>query len=85
MDRIVGHDMRDEIFQEEDLARVRRAMNLLHENDYVFGDLRPSNIFKPTDGTRVVLVDFGLCGQDGVGRYPPFRNQEFGYHPDVRG
>jgi hypothetical protein len=87
MDRLVGHHMHNEIFQEVDLARVERAKNLLHENNYVFGDLRPNNIFKPMDGTGVVLVDFDWCGQDGIDRYPPFLNKDksCGWHRDVRG
>jgi hypothetical protein len=85
MDRILGHHMHDEIFRKEDLARVQRAKKLLHESNYVFGDLRPNNVFKPTDGTGVVLVDFDWCGQDGVDTYPLFVNKACGWHPEVRG
>jgi hypothetical protein len=86
MDRIIGRDMYGEIFEEEDLARVRSAKNLLHENNYVFGDLRPNNMFKPMDGTGVMLVDFDWCGRDTVDIYPLFINKlACKWHPDVRG
>lgn len=86
MDRITGHGMYGKPFQEEDLTRVLQAKNLLHKNDFVFGDLRPNNIIKPMDGTGVVLVDFDWCGQDGVDTYPLFLNKlACGWHADVRG
>jgi hypothetical protein len=76
MDRITGQDMYGQQFQVEDLARVQAAKNLLHENGFVFGDLRPNNIVKPMDGTGVVLVDFDWCGRDGVDTYPIFINEQ---------
>jgi hypothetical protein len=85
MDRIVGHDMHNEAFKKEDLDRVQRAKDLLHANNYVFGDLRPNNMFKPMDGEGVVLVDFDWCGEDGVDKYPLFLNKACGWHPDVTG
>ena len=85
MDRMVGHDMYSKIFEEKDLTRVQRAKTLLHDNNYVFGDLRPNNMFKPMDGGGVVLVDFDWCGQDGVDKYPFFINRACGWHPDVKG
>ena len=86
MDRIAGHDMLGEQFQKQDLIRVQNAKNLLHENDFVFGDLRPNNMVKPMDETGVVLVDFDWCGKDGVDKYPLFINKlACEWHRDVRG
>lgn len=87
MDRIHGHDMHEEPFLAEDLIRIRDAKKLLHENGYVFGDLRPNNIFKPMDGTGVVLVDFDWCGREGVDKYPIVINDDpkCNWHPDVKG
>jgi len=86
MDGIIGSNMHGERFQEEDLTRVQQAKNLLHENGFVFGDLRPGNMVKPMDGTGVVLVDFDWCGRDGVDTYPLFVNKlACNWHADVRG
>jgi len=50
---------------------IDRALNLLHENDLVFGDLREPNVlYLPEDGGRVLLVDFDRAGRDGKDRYP---------------
>jgi len=45
---------------------VRRAVEILHEANLVFGDLRRPNIMI-VDG-RAKLVDFDWCGKDGVDR-----------------
>lgn len=87
MDRLDGHDMYEEIFQADDLNRVRMAKTLLHENGYVFGDLRPNNIFKPKNGPGVMLVDFDWCGKADEDKYPPTLNDDLrcNWHSEVRG
>ncbi|KAG6846981.1 hypothetical protein H0H93_010761 [Arthromyces matolae] len=47
---------------------VRRSIDLLHENNFVFGDLRPPNIL--IEGDKAMLVDFDWCGEDGKAHYP---------------
>ena len=49
---------------------VTKALNFLHEQDSVFGDLREPNVlYLPEGEGRVLLVDFDGVGQDGVDRY----------------
>jgi len=85
MDHIDGTDMSGRRFTGEDLRRVREAINLLHQNQFVFGDLRPDNIVKPADGSGVMLVDFDWCALAGQGRYPLTINSDpgCGWHPEV--
>ena len=51
---------------------LRRAVQLLHEDDLVFGDLRKPNILVCGKGSdaSVMLVDFDWCGKEGEARYP---------------
>jgi serine/threonine protein kinase len=49
---------------------VTKALGLLHEGDFVFGDLREANLlYLPEDGGRVLFVDFDGVGMDGKDRY----------------
>ncbi|KAL0574474.1 hypothetical protein V5O48_007488 [Marasmius crinis-equi] len=65
-------------------GHLQRAVMSLHSNDYVFGDLRPTNIMVEVryladevqeEGgereVRVALVDFDWAGKAGKARYPP--------------
>jgi len=45
--------------------KVKEVVTVLHENDLVFGDLRPPNIMESEE--QVLLVDFDWCAKDGVG------------------
>ena len=85
MDRVDGEDMFRKPLTEDDLRRVREAKDLLHEKQFVFGDLRPNNIIKPADGSGVMLVDFDWCASAGQGRYPLTINSDpsCGWHPGV--
>jgi len=85
MDHIDGEDMSGRSFTGDDLRRVREAKDLLHQNQFVFGDLRPDNIVKPADGSGVMLVDFDWCGLAGQGRYPLTIDSDpsCGWHPEV--
>ena len=82
---IDGSSMYQSHFSTNDLDRVRKAMEILHMENLVFGDLRVNNIFKPNDGSEVLLVDFDWCGEHGVGRYPPSLNHDSdcGWHEEV--
>ena len=58
------------------LNRVEKALKLLHENDLVFGDLRPENIVLDThEGAK--LIDFDFVGKHGADRYPASFNTTF--------
>ncbi|KAH7903578.1 kinase-like domain-containing protein [Hygrophoropsis aurantiaca] len=50
-------------------SQLQRAVGHLHSKQFVFGDLRPSNIMIAKDDT-VKLVDFDWAGEDGAVRYP---------------
>jgi serine/threonine protein kinase len=62
-------------------TKVEKAVNLLHEHDIVFGDLRCNNVLVVGSGAdaRAVLVDFDWAGEQGKGRYPATLN------PDIVG
>jgi len=56
---------------------IKRALDLLHENGFVFGDLRESNVlYLPKDGGRVLPVDFDNVGEHGKGKYSACLNPE---------
>ena len=53
---------------------LSKALDLLHEQGFVFGDLRPANVFySPTDN-HAFLVDFDGVGKHQESRYSPFLN-----------
>ncbi|PVF96265.1 hypothetical protein CPB86DRAFT_518461 [Serendipita vermifera] len=86
MEYIESESMAECEFTKDDLERVRKAKDLLHGNNYVFGDLRANNIVKPKNGSGVMLVDFDWCDVEGEGRYPLTINQDraCGWHADVK-
>ena len=49
---------------------VRKAVDLLHKGNIVFGDLRPQNILHLTGTDRVWLVDFDWAGKAIEATYP---------------
>ena len=51
------------------LEEVRKILSHLHENNFVFGDLRSANIMV-TRNKKVKFVDFDWAGEDGASRYP---------------
>jgi tRNA A-37 threonylcarbamoyl transferase component Bud32 len=60
MDRIDGKDMFGCRIMEGDLRRDLEAKALLHQHEFVFGDLRPNNIVKPANGSGVTLIGVPL-------------------------
>lgn len=57
---------------------ISRALEILHDDGLVFGDLRAPNILvvEQDDGEpHGMLVDFDWCSQENVGRYPAGLNQ----------
>src|SRR3954469_2561710 len=57
------------------LEDITKAVNLLHERDLVFGDLRSPNILINKQ-QRAMLVDFDWCEQHTIDRYPWGINKE---------
>jgi len=88
MDRVDGKSIwqlrEDKIPVPEIVARsVTDAIELLHENDIVFGDLRDPNILYDASKARVVLVDFDWSGKDRESRYPATLNPSNAWAEDV--
>ncbi|KAF4564449.1 hypothetical protein EYR36_002383 [Pleurotus pulmonarius] len=65
------------------LEDVKRALDLLHLNGLVFGDLRDANVVWSKD--RAFLVDFDWVGKEGVDLYPASINvsKSLKRHPEV--
>ncbi|KAI5122482.1 hypothetical protein M0805_001392 [Coniferiporia weirii] len=61
---------------EDQIAQVRRAVDLLHSRNLVFGDLRLPNILIVAGTSNVMIIDFNWCSQADEGRYPASLNQE---------
>jgi len=60
-----------------------RALELLHEQDLVFGDLQEENLlYLPEDGGRALLVDFESVGRDGKDMYRPSLGPDVGPRVD---
>jgi serine/threonine protein kinase len=51
------------------MDQIRHALDILHDQGYVFGDLRPQNIMITTNG-QVELIDFDWAGIHKESRYP---------------
>jgi hypothetical protein len=60
---------------------LEEALELLHGNDFVFGDLRALNILYSHEGHRVFLVDFDWVGKHEEDRYSTCLNP--GVNPRV--
>jgi len=65
-----------------DASAVRRdltkALDLLHERNLVFGDLRELNVLYSPEDNRAFLVDFDGVGKHREDRYSPCLNTELG-------
>jgi len=57
---------------------LTRALDLLHEQNLVFGDLRPLNVLYSPEDKRAFLVDFDRVGRHREDRYSPCLNTELG-------
>ncbi|CAG8636381.1 5837_t:CDS:2 [Funneliformis mosseae] len=53
---------------------IKHLIDILHENDIVFGDLRSNNVLYDRDSRRIFLIDFDWAGRHNVDKYPPFMN-----------
>ena len=65
-------------------SQIRYALNLLHSNNLVHGDLRRPNIL--VKGGKAMVIDFDWCSSEGDGRYPGHLNMDsvIGWHPGVK-
>ena len=64
-------------------ASLRNAVQTLHSNNFVHGDLRPPNILALEDNT-VRILDFDWAGLAGVVKYPDDLNTSVEWHEDVK-
>lgn len=55
---------------------VAKALELLHERDLVFGDLRIQNILREPRRGGAMLIDFDWVGKHKVDRYPASWNKD---------
>lgn len=66
---------------------IARALKILHDNDIVFGDLRPPNVMAVQDEkgnvTGGMLIDFDWCGRHGEAKYPPDINMRINWPEGV--
>lgn len=64
---------------------LRNAVKTLHNEGFVFGDLREPNVLVTREG-QVQLIDFDWCGRVEEARYPYdiAMTSEHGWHADVR-
>ena len=62
---------------------MKRAVDLMHEINYVHGDLRPLNILIVNDTARI--LDFDWADTENTAEYPPELNMSShcNWHPDV--
>lgn len=74
-------------YNRQDVYRdLEKAVQALHDQNFVFGDLRPRNIvLKPQDGMtqpRAMLIDFDWVGEHQVSKYPASWNTDntFSHH-----
>jgi len=64
-------------------AELNRALTLLHDNELVFGDLRPPNVMI-TKEKKVMLIDFDWAGVAGQVRYPHLLSPAVMWPKDVQ-
>ena len=72
----------EELKKPEHVQSLRTAVQALHGNGLVFGDLRGPNILIVEDGVR--LVDFDWSGKEGVVRYPSHISMEIEWPEGVK-
>jgi thiamine kinase-like enzyme len=59
-------------------AQLVDAINSMHTQNFVHGDLRPNNFIIHKGSQRLFIIDFDWAGEEGVVCYPAFMN-----HKDV--
>jgi hypothetical protein len=64
--------------------QVQAMLELLHDNGYVFGDLRGPNLMLKKDKKTVVLIDCDWIGKDGESRYPIAMSQTIEWPEGVK-
>jgi serine/threonine protein kinase len=65
-------------------SQIQHALDVLHQNGLVFGDLRPTNVMV-TKNNEVKLIDFDWAGEDKVSKYPVLMNPSVKWPKKVEG
>ncbi|RIB19165.1 hypothetical protein C2G38_2015932 [Gigaspora rosea] len=63
---------------------VEAAIQLLHDNNFVFADLRAPNILIINATQHAMLIDFDWCGKHDVDKYPPSMNKNLSWPPGAK-
>jgi serine/threonine protein kinase len=74
------------VVPEQVLRDITTGIKMLHEDNLVFGDLRPPNVMVEAATGRGLLIDFDWCAVEEEGRYPVSLNdsEDMDWHPDVK-
>ena len=72
MEKLNLRDLNDKDSVEADANRI---LEILHENNYVHGDLRFCNMKINVDTNRLTVLDFDWAGVNGRDVYPLFMNE----------
>ena len=80
MERVDGIRMIDngyESLPQDVFKELEKALESIHEEGYVFGDLRGGNVMIRRSGGQVapVVIDFDWACKEGEGMYPPTINK----------
>ncbi|KAI0296951.1 hypothetical protein B0F90DRAFT_1635421 [Multifurca ochricompacta] len=76
MDFVDGSEPNEVPLSNEQFGQVDRAVRLLHQQNFVFGDLRTPNLL--ISGEKVMLIDFDWCGTADESLYPSTLNTDSG-------
>ena len=78
----VKEEMNEQTTQKVRLE-LQCALDLLHDNGLVFGDLRPPNVMI-TKAHEVKLTDFNWAGEKGQAKYPYLISPEVDWPEGVK-
>ena len=60
------------------ISQLIEAINMLHKNNYVHGDIRMPNIMlKTQNGIELKMIDFEFAGKEGAVYYPNLNGKIF--------
>lgn len=80
MEKVVGDAMTHQTTEPVKRA-LEKAVELMHSNGYVHGDLRPQNIL--VVGNTIRILDFDWAGKYPDARYSTQLNMQCDWHPNV--
>ena len=84
MEKLDGEHIETDSINDGVKQSLKRAVDLMHEKNYVHGDLRSQNIFIVNETVRI--LDFDWADTEGTAEYPPELNMSShcNWHPDVK-